>query len=510
MKTSKKQIPFKSYSPNQTVLFPERIDDKIVENHPVRVVDKIINNIDITSITGTYKGGGTSSYYPRMLLKVVIYAYLRNVFSSRKIEEALKENIHFMWLSGNSTPDHNTINRFRSDRLKKHLKKIFSMVVMFLIEQNYVSLKEIYIDGTKTEANANKYTFVWGRTVETNTNKIKQQLEELWAYTERVCKEEQELNKPDFDNIDPEKVEQAIASINEALTGKEVDKKVKQKLSYAKKNWPKNLRKYEDQKKILDGRNSYSKTDPDATFMRMKDDHFKNGQLKPAYNWQFSTNNQIIVNYSVTQSTTDTVDLIAHLKEHKDLYGAYPEIATADAGYGSEENYDFMEESEIEPFVKFNYFHKEQSKSFKEDISKKENLHYNKEKDCFYCPMGQVMAKVGEGVRESKTGYKQKVSYYQAQNCKRCPLRGTCHKSKGKRIIEVNHNLERHKQNARERLHSEEGIKYRGQRAADVEAVFGQIKQNKGFRRFMLRGLEKVEIETGLIAIAHNIAKISA
>ena len=130
--------------------------------------------------------------------------------------------------------------------------------------------------------------------------------------------------------------------------------------------------------------------------------------------------------------------------------------------------------------------------------------------DCFYCPMGQVMAKVGEGVRESKTGYKQKVSYYQAQNCKRCPLRGTCHKSKGKRIIEVNHNLERHKQNARERLHSEEGIKYRGQRAADVEAVFGQIKQNKGFRRFMLRGLEKVEIETGLIAIAHNIAKISA
>jgi len=244
--------------------------------------------------------------------------------------------------------------------------------------------------------------------------------------------------------------------------------------------------------------------------MRMKDDHFKNGQLKPAYNWQFSTNNQFIVNYTVTQSTTDTVDLIAHLKEHKDLYGSYPETATADAEYGSEENYDYLESAEIEPFVKFNYFHKEQTKSFKEDISKKENLHYNKEKDCFYCPMGQVMAKVGEGIRESKTGYKQKVSNYQAQNCSRCPLRGSCHKSKGNRAIEVNHNLERHKQKARELLQSEQGIKHRGQRAADVEAVFGQIKQNKGFRRFMLRGHEKVEIETGLLAIAHNIAKISA
>lgn len=244
--------------------------------------------------------------------------------------------------------------------------------------------------------------------------------------------------------------------------------------------------------------------------MRMKEDHMKNGQLKPAYNWQFSTNNQFVVNYTVEQTTTDTTTLPTHLAEHKRLYGEYPEVAIADSGYGSEENYEFMEDKKIEAFVKFNYFHKEQTKKFKADLFHKANLYYNPDKDCFYCPMGQEMKNSGTAIRETTTGFRQQVTYYKAQNCYGCPLRPGCHKAKGDRIIEINHNLESHKQKAREKLLSDEGVKRRKQRPADVEATFGIIKNNKGFRRLMLRGKRKVEIETGLIALAHNLSKISA
>jgi len=244
--------------------------------------------------------------------------------------------------------------------------------------------------------------------------------------------------------------------------------------------------------------------------MRTKDDHMRNGQLKACYNWQFSTNKQFVVNYTVEQTTTDTTTLPGHLSEHEKLYGEYPDVATADSGYGSEENYEFLEKNNIEPFVKFNYFHKEQTKKFKSNIYHKDNLFYNQKQDCFYCPMGQKMANKATFYRKTSTGFQQQVTQYKAQNCNGCPLRSGCYKAKGDRIIEVNQNLERHKQNARNKLLSEVGVKRRGQRCADVEATFGLIKNNKGFRRFMLRGKRKVEIETGLIALAHNLSKASA
>lgn len=276
-----RKVVFKTYDQDQLSLLPPSYDDLVPKHHPVRVVNKIIDNINIESLEKSYKGGGTSSYHPRMLLKVLIYAYLRNLYSSRKIEQALQENIHFMWLSGQSNPDHNTINDFRGKRLKEHLKKIFNQVVLLLEEQGYLSLKEIYVDGTKIEANANKYTFVWAKSIKTNRGKIEKQLKELWAYVEKVYANEEQLpNTPDFQAIDPKKVSQTINEINAALQDKNIDKKVKQKLNYAKRNWPKNIEKYNKQEQQMADRNSMSKTDPDATFMRMKEDHMQNGQLQ--------------------------------------------------------------------------------------------------------------------------------------------------------------------------------------------------------------------------------------
>jgi len=210
------------------MLFPPNLDEMVSEGHPVRIVDSIIDKVDIQSILDTYSGGGTSGYHPRMLLKVLIYAYLKNIYSSRQIEEALKENIHFMWLSGMSKPDHNTINRFRGKRLDGNLKEIFASVVQMLSEQGYLSIKEIYIDGTKVEANANRYTFVWGKAIATQKQKMKEQLEQIWAHVQSVYENEKDLPPtPDFEEISAEKVEQAIAQINEALKNKEVSTEVK-------------------------------------------------------------------------------------------------------------------------------------------------------------------------------------------------------------------------------------------------------------------------------------------
>lgn len=505
-----KKVVFKTYDQGQLSLLPPSYDDLVPPNHPVRIVNMILDHIDISSLEKTYKGGGTSSYHPRMLLKVLIYAYLRNTYSSRKIEQALHENVHFMWLSGQSKPDHNTINDFRGKRLKGHLKKIFNQVVLLLAQEGHLSLKDLYVDGTKIEANANRYTFVWGKSIATNKSKIKKQLKELWTYVEMVYQdEEQSPNPPDFDQIDPEKVEQTIEKINEVLADKPVDKKIRQKLNYAKKNWPLNLRKYERQEAQLGGRNSMSKTDPDATFMRMKDDHMQNGQLKPGYNLQISTNNQFIAGYTMAQTTADTTTLINHVDEHIKNYGQCPETLTADAGYGSEENYTDLEKKDIEAFVKYNYFHKEQldAKRGKINPFDPNNLYYNEQTDTYYCPMGQAMRKVGEHQQKTKTGFTQTIHSYQAKNCQGCNMRSLCHKAKTNRIIQRNHNLLRLKQQAKEKLLSETGIAHRKRRCWDVEAVFGNIKENMNFKRFMLRGLEKVETEIGLIAMAHNLRK---
>jgi hypothetical protein len=287
---------------------------------------------------------------------------------------------------------------------------------------------------------------------------------------------------------------------------------VKQKLKYAEKNWPANLKKYAEQEKIMgEDRSSYSKTDTDATFMRMKEDHMLNGQLKPAYNVQISTNNQFIADYTIHQKTTDTTTLIPHLEAHEKQYNETPEVVVTDAGYGSEENYQALDEKQVTAYVKHNQFDRQQSKNIQDKKPfSADKLYYNKDKDCYYCPMGQCMENAGTTTRTTTTGYSQTLSIYKAKNCEGCPLRAVCHQAKGNRTIEVNHHLNQLKQQANERLLSEEGVRHRKKRCWDVEPVFANIKNNHHFRRFTLRGKEKVSIETGLLALAHNLRKKAA
>jgi transposase len=507
MSSTAANVVFKDYSPNQILLLPPSLEELIIENHPVKVVNSVIEQIDLKPLLAKFKGGGTSSYHPKMLLKVMVYAYLNNIYSSRKIEEALQQNIYFMWLSGMNKPDHNTINRFRNERLKDVLKPIFSQIVVLLAGEGLLSLKELYLDGTKIEANANRYTFVWGKAIKTSKERIQKQIDELWKYAQEVAAQELADETPvSFEQIDAQKVKQAINCIDEVLKDKPIDKKVRQKLNYAKKNWPAKLEAYAEMEKTIGTkRSSCSKTDLDATFMRMKEDHMKNGQLKPAYNLQVSSNNQFITNYSIHQQTTDTGTMIAHLTEHKDLYQRTPAAVTTDAGYGSEENYTYLQKEDITSFVKYSYFHLDQKKA--KDVFHPESLHYNAGEDYLVCPSGQRMQNIGTRKDTTSTGFEQTYTLYQAENCAGCPLRTQCHKAEGNRVVRVNHNLRKLKEQTRQNLLSEEGIRHRKKRPWDVEPIFAQIKHNKNFKRFMLRGKAKVEIEAGLIAIAHNLAK---
>lgn len=503
-----KKIVFKELPNKQAQLFPENLLDRIPKNHPVRLVDEVVEQLDISSILRKYKGGGASSFHPRMMIKILFYSYLSNIFSCRKIERALQENIHFIWLSKGCVPDFRTINYFRGKRLQGDIKTLFAEVVRLLQEMGFISLQVQYIDGTKIEAATNKYTFVWRGSVEKNKAKLEEKIRRILKDIDSQIKDDsRSITKECLpQSIDSELVKSKVAELNTKI--KDVNKATAKQVRQLQEEHLPRLEKYERQLNTLGDRNSYSRTDEDATFIRMKEDHMRNGQLKPAYNPQISTENQIITHYSIHQTPGDTRTFKSHLEGFKNQYGSHSTTVVADAGYGSEENYEYLEENNIEGFVKYNYFHKEQKRAFEKNAFLAENLYYNNQEDYFICPMGQHMTNIGESKKTTENGYVSKVTRYQAKNCTGCPLRGLCYKAVGNRIIEVNHRLRKLKKKAREKLLSEHGLYHRSKRPIEPEAVFGQIKYNNKFNRFTLKGLIKVEIEFGLIAIAHNLRKM--
>ena len=504
---------FKSEPGKQPELFPVNIFEMIPDNHPVRLVNHVVDQLDISRIISRYKGGGTSSYHPRMMLKILFYSYFSNVYSCRKMEKALQENIHFMWLSGQSTPDFRTINYFRGHRLKDEVDSLFTSIVKMLVELGHVSLQKQYIDGTKIESVANRYTFVWKRSVEKNKAKLEEKIQKVLAEIHAHIKTDNEdINTPDTGvAINSEELSRRISELNEAVNQKgNISKEAIKQIKKIDKELLPKLKEYEQKLETLGERNSYSKTDPDATFMRLKDDHLQNGQTKPAYNPQISSENQIITHFSIHQSPDDTTTLEKHLDGFEQRYEVQSKEVVGDAGYGSEENYEIMESKDIDAYVKYNYFQKEQTRSWKNNPFLVQNLYYNKEGDYYICPIGQKMERIGEKTKKSTNGYESQITMYQAQRCQGCPMRGLCHKGQDNRKIEINHRLNELKGKARELLNSEKGLMHRSRRSVEVEAVFGQMKSNNRFTRFTHRGLDKVSMEFGLMAIGHNLRKLAA
>lgn len=509
------KLHFRPYICNQTVLFPQRIDENIAENDPVRIVNAVVDSLKLDNFHKLYKESGRSPYHPKMMLKVILYAYMNNIYSCRKIEKLLLRDIHFIRLAGYEKPDYITINRFRN-RVKDELNNVFTQLVLLLAGRGFITLDVEYIDGTKIESKANKYTFVWRKTIEKNRTKLIEKISVLLQQVDDVIAREKSSKKEEIE-FTPEMLGELSDKLKEALATEPAPKSKEEKAQRREKEKQikeldkhcDKLKEYDSRLKQLGNRNSMSKTDPDATFMRMKEDAMNNGQTKPGYNLQIATENQFITGFSLFPNPTDTLTLIPFMGSFFHRYHHLPSTAVADSGYGSEENYRFMEEAGVEAYVKYNRFHMEQRPRYAPDPFHQDSLYYNRKEDYYVCPMGQHMERIGTTRGKTASGYITESARYQAKNCKGCPLRCRCYKAKkDRRIIEVNHRLNEYKRKARERLTSQEGIRQRGRRCIEPEAVFGQMKYDMAYKRFRHFGKDKVTMDFAFFAIALNINKM--
>jgi len=548
----KSNVPvFKEYTMGQIILLPRDLEEEIEPNHMVRVVNQAVEKMDLRKVYEQYAGGGTSSYHPKMLLKVLIYAYMQQIYSSRKIAKALRENIHFMWLSGNSRPDFHTINRFRGVVVKKTIGEIFTAVLLILKEGGYIQLENYFVDGTKIEANANKYSFVWAKNTKRYQEQVSAKVNELLEQVEELnAAEDAELGEGDLPErgggkgLNAAQLEAKIQELNERLSrmgvGEEDEKpepapqvkeqpvpasaaipekkrkkhktkvqQMRQRITQLKEELLPRLRKYEDQEASLAGRNSYSKTDKEATFMRMKEDHMRNGQLKAGYNVQTGSEKQFVVGFSVHQNPGDPGCLIPHLQQVKEQNERLPQNVVADSAYGSEENYLYLEQEKVGNYLKYNTFYLEHRPHFKPKPFDATFWPYQPEQDTFTCPNGQTLHFLHTRKEHTPNGFETERRVYECADCSQCPLKAKCTQAQGNRQIRVSFRLRAFREQARQNLSSEKGKQLSAQRSSDIETVFGRIKQDWGFRRFLLRGLEKVKAEWGLLCIAHNFAKMA-
>jgi transposase len=486
----------------------------IPQHHLARLIDLAVDKINPTIFSSMYPGGGRPPYHPQMMLKVILYAYSIRIYSSRQIAKQLKENIIFMWLSGEQQPDFRTINRFRSERMKEVIYETFFSVVDLLHEEGLVKLEDYFLDGTKIEANANKYTFVWRKSTEKYDKKLDEKFQQIVLGIEQVMKEDEEAEQNlDLEEkleelpITSEKIADTVKKLEERLERDPKNKPLKKAKRQLEKDLLPRKQKYEEQKATFGERNSYSKTDNDATFMRMKEDHMKNGQLKPGYNVQIGTENQFIIGFSLHQRAGDPGCLIPHLDLLEKYNRPKPKSVIADSGYGSEENYTHCEKAEIEALIKYNTFDKEQTKAWRQQIGRVENMTYDEELDEWICSNGKRLIFQYESRKKSDNGYDSVKRTYRCTECFNCPFQTSCAKNKDTKTVQVSVENQKQRKEVRERLSTEEGERKYRKRKIEVEPVFGQIKHNQGFKRFALRGLSKNTTDWGLICVAHNLMK---
>jgi transposase len=513
----RKKPIFKSYTVYQDFLLPKKVSDFIPKNHLAFLLDKIIESMDTSSIEQTYLGGGTSAYNPKMMLKVWILGFIYKIYTCRPLAKSLRENMPFIWISGNQTPDFHTLNNFRL-RLKDDIKIIFKGVIHYALESGLIDGKEVFIDHSKTEANANRHKMVWRKQIEKSLVNIDKEIDDLFEHIDKLNEDEdkrfvgKDFPEQERDGFDDDKVKEIIEKLNRDLKKKKISpvqardskKKIRRfnqllnrKAEYIKK------------KKNLGERNSFSRTDADAVAMMQKD----KVSIKPGYNEGICTQKGFVLNYILSQNCADNVSFIPLMEGVKENLDKVPESAVSDAGYGNEENHLYLEKNKIQNFLKYNTYHKEKSKAWLDKKIRLKDFSYDDKKNQFACPNGKKMNFFENKEYITKTGYKQIISIYKCEigACKYCRLKKKCLSEKNvsdTRTLQLSWQAERLKLQARQNLDSEIGKKLRKKRANEVESVFGDEKQNKNKRRFILRGLEKVNIEAGLYYLAHNIRKI--
>jgi len=512
----KTSVVFKDYNPQQILLLPPSLEELISEKHLVRIVNQVVESMNISELINTYQGGGTSAYHPRMLLKVLLYAYSVKIYTGRKIAKALTQDIHFMWLSGMSRPDFRTLNGFRSSKAKEVIEVLFKEMLEFLIAHSYIKTENYFCDGSTFRADANQYKMVWKKNAERYKLKTVQKCEALFKEIDALnAAEEKQYGDTDLEesgnasSVSKADITAQISKLNEKLKST-LDKKTYRKVKSLGKKLQQaqdKISKYDRQIEKAGKRSGYNKTDTDASAMMMKN----KVEILPAYNVLAGCEEQFITGVSVHQNTNDGACFKEHLMQISQQQPVQPDSIIADSIFGTAQNYELLEQHQINSYLKFPSFHSEQKATYKDKAFLKDNFYYDPVSDTYSCPNDELLTlrKTYE-ITHKRTGYKSEIKRYECDNCNNCLFYRQCCKSEkgNNRVVEVNPKLEHYKAKARTNLTSDQGVLLRKKRSIEIESCFGDIKHNMGFRRFHLRGLDKVKTEISLIAMAHNLRKV--
>ena len=434
------------------------------EDDSVRLLFEVTEGLDFTDLYKTYSTlGRNPAIDPAILFKILIYGCMNKIYSSRDLEKACKRDINFIWLlQGQKAPDHNTIARFRSKHLQGCISDLFNQLIAKLGEMNEIRYENLFIDGTKIEANANKYTFVWKKATDKFESKlqekIKKTFEEIHENLDiRIANIDQKISV-DYASKILDKLENIKKeNSTEFVYGKGKRKSKLQKYYESIQEFIEKQIKYDNYNSIFDGRNSFSKTDKDATFMHMKDDHMQNGQLKPGYNIQIGVEGEYIVGIDISSERSDQLTFIPFLdKLEKDLPKKFENVI-ADAGYESEENYMYLSKHNQKSYIKPQNYEKSKNKKFKVDISKRENMIYDEENDYYICAYGNKLVPISSKIKTSKSGYKSNVTIYESENCNECPYKSKCTKAKGNKRLHVSKDFVKKRKTSLENISTEKG-----------------------------------------------------
>ncbi|MDN4834340.1 IS1182 family transposase [Ligilactobacillus salivarius] len=501
-------------------------DFTVSSTHIVRLIDAFVDSIpNEILLKDNVSTTGRPLSHPAIMLKILLFAYSQQTFSGRKIELMLEENIPMRWLARENHYSYHTINNFRSSSHASELiKQSFVYFSLALKDHDLIKDDAVFIDGTKIEADANKYSFTWKKSVQKYHNSLKEKACAL--YEELV--EKQVIESMDLETVQSssgmelisENITEEIAKLNEeieqepkVIKGGSPKKRRRRFLSKTKRQLDQDFipraKKYEEAERIFQGRNSFSKTDHDATFMCMKEDPMRNRELKPGYSLQIATHNQFVLDYGLFANPTDTRTLVPFLNQfHSTDFFNY---IVADAGYGSEYNYtSIIDKFEKEPLIPYNTFLKEQKRKFKNDISKPQNWPYNEEDDYYIDHLGVRFSFYRYSTRKDKYGFKRDLKMYQADKIQlSSELDKLAKTSSGRqRQIQVNQTWNYYKEKIKENLSSDEGQAIYRRRKYDVEPVFGRMKRDFGVRRTHLREQKPVENNIGLVLMSMNLVKL--
>ena len=484
---------------------------------PVLVFDEFMEGIDLSKYLKEIPEHKTGRirYNPVNMLKTVIFGFMsQGYISLRDLEDNCKVNMRFMYLMDNKKPSYRTFGYFINEVLDESIEDIFNDINKAIFEKDNVDLNHIYIDGSKFEANANKYSWVWKKATEKSRYRLFEKITTLFneinvdfASSGLYIETNTEYTSDQLHKIAERYIKIWNLNPETFVYGKGHRKTVQQRQYEKLLEYTSKLEEYIEKIDICGpDRNSYSKTDNSATFMRIKKDYMGNDQLLPAYNIQVGVADEYIAVVDVNQYRSDMDCFIPLMEQFYKTYGFYPKYPTADAGYGSYNNYIYCEQKGMEKYMKFPMFKKETTdKKYSEDPFRAVNFKIDDE-GTIRCPNGKAFHfAYRRAVRGNQYGRQEEI--YVCEDCSGCPYAEKCKKTNKNRTIRVNQELTSIHAEVIENLESIHGALLRMNRSIQAEGTFGIIKNNRNYKRIIRKGIKSVRLEIFLVSIGHNLYK---